>query len=47
MERTINEVFNEISIARDYLKATDYIVIKLAEALVNGNNLTELKNYLR
>lgn len=43
MERTINEVFNEISIARDYLKATDYIVIKLAEALANGDDLTELK----
>ena len=43
MERTINEVFNEISIARDYLKTTDYIVIKLAEALANGDDLTELK----
>ena len=43
MERTINEVFNEISIARDYLKATDYIVIKLSEALANGDDLTELK----
>ena len=43
MEKTINEVFNEISIARDYLKATDYIVIKLAEALANGDDLTELK----
>lgn len=43
MERTINEVFNEISIARDYLKATDYIVIKLAEALANGEDLTDLK----
>ena len=44
MERTINDVFNEISIARDYLKATDYIVIKLSEALANGDNLTELKS---
>ena len=44
MERTINEVFNEISIARDYLKATDYIVIKLSEALANGDDLTELKS---
>ena len=43
MEKTINEVFNEISIARDYLKATDYIVLKLAEALANGDDLTELK----
>ena len=44
MEKTINEVFNEISIARDYLKATDYIVIKLSEALANGDDLTELKS---
>lgn len=44
MERTINEVFNEISIARDYLKATDYIVIKLSEVLANGDDLTGLKS---
>ena len=43
MEKTINEVFNEISIARDYLKATDYIVIKLSEALANGDDIIELK----
>lgn len=29
--------------ARNYLNATDYIVIKLSEALANGDDLTELK----
>lgn len=29
--------------ARNYLNATDYIVIKLAEALLNGEDLSELK----
>ena len=29
--------------ARNYLNATDYIVIKLSEALLNGDDLTELK----
>ena len=36
-------VLEKQSEARKYLKSTDYIVIKLAEASVNGNNLTELK----
>lgn len=36
-------VLDKQSEARDYLNKTDYIVIKLAETLVNGNNLTELK----
>ena len=36
-------VLDKQSEAREYLNKTDYIVIKLAEASVNGNNLTELK----
>ena len=36
-------VLDRQSEAREYLNKTDYIVIKLAEASVNGNNLTELK----
>lgn len=36
-------VLDQLSEARDYLKATDYIVIKLSEALANGDDLTDLK----
>lgn len=36
-------VLDKQSEAREYLKATDYIVIKLSEALANGEDLTELK----
>ena len=36
-------VLDQLSDATDYLKATDYIVIKLSEALANGDDLTELK----
>lgn len=36
-------VLDQLSEADDYLKATDYIVIKLSEALANGEDLTELK----
>lgn len=36
-------VLDKQSEAREYLKATDYIVIKLAEASLNGEDLTELK----
>ena len=37
-------VLDQLSEAEDYLKATDYIVIKLSEALANGDDLAELKN---
>lgn len=36
-------VLDKISEAREYLQKTDYIVIKLSEALANGEDLTELK----
>ena len=36
-------VLDKQSEAREYLKATDYIVIKLSEALANGEDTTELK----
>ena len=38
-----NELINKLYKARTYLEQTDYIVIKLAEALANGDDLTELK----
>lgn len=37
-------VLDQLSEADDYLKATDYIVIKLSEMLANGEDTTELKN---
>lgn len=36
-------VLDKQSEAREYLSKTDYIVIKLAEASLNGDDLTELK----
>ena len=37
------DIIGKLYKARTYLEATDYIVIKLAEALANGDDLTELK----
>lgn len=38
-----NELINKLYKARTYLEQTDYIVIKLSEALANGGDLTDLK----
>ena len=37
------DIIGKLYKARTYLEATDYIVIKLSEALANGEDLTELK----
>lgn len=39
----IGEIVNQLHKARTYLEQTDYIVIKLSEALANGEDITELK----
>lgn len=38
-----NELINKLYKARTYLEQTDYIVIKLSEALANGDDIIELK----
>lgn len=38
-----NELINKLHKARTYLEQTDYIVIKLSEALSNGDDIIELK----
>ena len=38
-----NELINKLHKARTYLEQTDYIVIKLSEALANGDDIIELK----
>ena len=43
LKKKLIAVLDKQSEARDYLKATDYIVIKLTETLANGDDLTELK----
>ena len=38
-----NELINKLHKARTYLEQTDYIVIKLSEALANGDDIIGLK----